>query len=115
MLPFILDKYDGNCILHQDNDGKHTSRLCVATLERYGIMWNRAPPYSPDLNPIEELWAEMKRYVLRKRCKTLVELQEAVNHFVRRRLTTEKCQKYISNLKKTMKIVIQNQGKWSNT
>ena len=78
LLPFILDKYDGNCILHQDNDGKHTSRLCVATLERYGMTWTRAPAYSPDFNPIEELWAVMKRYVLRKRCQTLVELQEAI-------------------------------------
>jgi transposase len=30
-------------------------------------MWNRAPPYSPDLNPIEEVWAVMKKFVLKKR------------------------------------------------
>jgi len=33
-------------------------------------MWNRAPPYSPDLNPIEEVWAVMKKIVLKKRCQT---------------------------------------------
>jgi len=99
-IPFILDKYDGNCILHQDNDGKHNPALCRGILERYGINWNKAPPYSPDLNPIEEVWAVLKRFVLKKRCSTLEELQDAVNQFVRRKLTPEKCQKYISNLKK---------------
>jgi transposase len=60
-------------------------------------MWNRAPPYSPDLNPIEEVWAVMKKIVLKKRCQTWEELQEAVNQFVRRKLIPEPCQKYISN------------------
>ncbi len=99
-IPFILDKYDGNCILHQDNDGKHNSALCRGILERYCINWNKAPPYSPDLNTIEEVWAVLKRFVLKKRCSTLEKLQDAVNQFVRRKLSPEKCQKYISNLKK---------------
>jgi transposase len=60
-------------------------------------MWNRAPPYSPDLNPIEKVWAVMKKFVLKKRFQTLEELQLAVNQFVRRKLTPEPCQKYISN------------------
>ena len=45
LYPIILEKYDGRCILHQDNDGKHSSYLCRAILERYNIMWNRAPPW----------------------------------------------------------------------
>jgi transposase len=55
-------------------------------------MWNRAPPYSPDLNPKEEVWAVMKKFVLKKRCQTLEELKLAVNQFVRRKLTPEPCQ-----------------------
>ncbi len=51
--------------------------------------------YSPGLNPIEEVWAVMKKFVIKKRCQTLEELQEAVNQFVRRKLTPESCQKYI--------------------
>jgi len=40
----------------------------------------------------------MKKFVLKKRCQTLEELQLAVNQFVRRKLTqTKPCQKYISN------------------
>ncbi len=40
-----------------------------------------------DLNPMEEVWAVMKKFVLKKRCQTLEQLQEAVNQFLRRKLT----------------------------
>ena len=26
--PFMAAKYDFNCVIHQDNDAKHTSELC---------------------------------------------------------------------------------------
>jgi len=94
LYPFILDKYDGNCFLHQDNDGKHSSYLCETMLKRYNLLWKKAPPYSPDLNPIEEVWAVLKKYVLKKRCQTLEELQNAVNDFLRRKLTPVRCQKF---------------------
>ena len=34
-------------------------------LERMGINTMLWPPYSPDLNPIENLWAELKREIYR--------------------------------------------------
>jgi hypothetical protein len=35
--PFIIQRYQGRCYVHQDNDPKHTSRLCMSTCFRYGI------------------------------------------------------------------------------
>jgi transposase len=65
----------------QDNDPKHTSRVVSDYLERelcikdFCIRW---PPYSPDLNPIENLWADLKKRVEKHNCTTVEELTAAV-------------------------------------
>lgn len=47
----------------QDNDPKHTSRMAKEFLETNGVNWWRTPPESPDANPIENLWHELKVYI----------------------------------------------------
>jgi hypothetical protein len=37
LYPWILRVYRGRCYVHQDNDPKHKSRLCMTTCFRYGI------------------------------------------------------------------------------
>ena len=36
------------------------------------------PPYSPDLNPIENLWSILARRVEQRTCETMEELQDTV-------------------------------------
>jgi transposase len=43
----------------QDNDPKHKSVLVRTWLFNHGIQCIDFPPYSPDLNPIENLWADL--------------------------------------------------------
>jgi len=60
----------------QDNDLKHTSHRAMAFLRSQVpeiIDW---PSYSPDLNPIENLWGIVKRNVERRMPKNLGELEQ---------------------------------------
>ena len=44
----------------QDNYPKHTSQLAQEFFQTMGINWQKTPPESPDANPIENLWHELK-------------------------------------------------------
>ena len=63
LVPFITSVYPEGHRLMQDNDPKHTSRYIQKLFED---VWWRTPAESPDCNPIENLWHELKEFLRRK-------------------------------------------------
>ncbi len=76
-LHFSFDPPEAWFLLH-DNDKKFTSRLVQGFLHEKGVTTLDFPPYSPDLNPIENLWAVCARQVEQHECDTMEKLQDVV-------------------------------------
>jgi transposase len=97
----------------QDNDPKHSSKLCKTFLnqqaeaKRFSVMeW---PPQSPDLSPIELLWDEVDRQVQATRPSNLTQLENAVRQ-VWENITEDTLNKLIRRMPRLCEAVINAKG-----
>ena len=65
-------------VLVMDNVSFHHNSRIADLVEQRGCRLFYLPAYSPDLNPIENLWADLKKRVERHNCTNVKELEEAV-------------------------------------
>ena len=76
-LHFSFDPPEQWFLLH-DNDKKFTSGVVKAQLHATGVTTIDFSPYSPDLNPMENLWHMVQQEVDKHSCETMEELQDVV-------------------------------------
>ena len=91
---FLIPELAPGSILVIDNLGSHKGSRVRQLLKAAGIKRFFLPPYSPDLNPIEEMFAKLKR-LLRKANERTVEatwrrIGNLLNHF-----SPDECANYV--------------------
>lgn len=100
-------------VFQQDNDPKHTSKLCVNYIkskeEQNVLKFMTWAPQSPDLNPIEKLWDELDRKV-RVMAPSNVEALWACLHSAWENISTETLEKLVSRMPQLCEAVIRAKG-----
>lgn len=95
----------------QDGDPKHTSRRVQGWLEQNVrfIPKRDWPPNSPDLNPIENLWAYLQRQVYAREPRTMSQLQRVIEEEWTN-IPVEMVQRLVNSMQRRLAAVIFNKG-----
>ena len=97
----VIQPFDGNnprSVVVLDNASIHHLETVIDLIEAAGALVRFLPPYSPDLNPIEELFSQVKSYLREHQQSYLGSSEPRVlisNAFAS--VTPQQCQNYIKH------------------
>uniref|UniRef100_A0AAY4A4P4 Tc1-like transposase DDE domain-containing protein n=1 Tax=Denticeps clupeoides TaxID=299321 RepID=A0AAY4A4P4_9TELE len=103
-------KGPGRLIRH-DNDSKHIARPMKEWLRKKHFKVLEWPSQSPDLNPIENLWRELKVHVTQRQPQNITALEEiCMEEWAKIPATV--CENLLKAYRKCLTSIIANKGYW---
>ncbi|KAG2466897.1 TCB1 transposase, partial [Polypterus senegalus] len=88
-------------IFQQDNDPKHTAKISKKGLQDNSVNVLEWPSQSPDLNPIEHLWRDLKMAVHQRFPSNLMELERCCKEEWAK-LAKDRCAKLVASYSKRL-------------
>jgi transposase len=96
-------------VFQHDNDPKHTARATKEWLRKKHFKVLEWPSQSPDLNPIENLWRELKVCVAQQQPQNITALEEiCMEEWAKIPATV--CENLVKTYRKRLTSVIANKG-----
>ena len=87
MIEFVRSLHDayGRVLLVMDNASYHRSKRLMEEIKKMGddVKIVYQPAYSPDLNPVEMVWKELKKYVANGRYKEVDDMTGSMDEMIR--------------------------------
>ena len=83
-------------IVVMDNLGSHKGKAVRRAIRAVGARLFFLPKYSPDLNPIEQLFAKLKHWLRKAARRTVEAVCDAIGHILEN-VTSNECRNYFLN------------------
>jgi transposase len=112
MLPSSRRLIGPSFIFQQDNDPKHRAKNTEKWLKEKKIETLSWPSQSPDLNPIENLWSELKKKVHERKLSSMHRLREVIQECWLE-ISQEYCKRLVESMPRRIDEVIKNKGLWT--
>lgn len=110
LLPTVEDQFGDTTVTFQDDNAAcHRGRIVKAYLHEVGIPTMTWPPQSPDLNPIENVWWELKKRVQAAKPATTDQLSIAIKNSWSE-IPVELCKQLVQSMPKRIRAVIKARG-----
>ncbi len=93
----------------QDNDPKHTAKITKEWLHNNSVTVLEWPRQSPNLNPIEHLWRDLKMAVHQRLPSNLTELERICKEEWQR-IPKSRCEKLVASFPKRLMAVLNQKG-----
>jgi len=108
-----INASEKDLIYMQDNAPCHKAKVVMEYLDEMNVETMNWPPQSPDLNPIENLWAIIKEKLYREKLfpRNKAELIDRV-FTIWDELEPELMERLADSFIKRLKLVVKSKGKW---